>query len=118
MAFLPDKANSPLIIDPDRVLPPPIASESLKPVRGWHAQIIEPSGIVEKTQFAKCASLNVRRQPATGVARPDGCGLTVAKADDHERFITQNVMSYKSRRPVRETAAAGAAPAGAVRSRA
>src|SRR5437868_12824238 len=71
MAFLPDKANPPLIVDPDRVLPASITSESLKPIGGRHTQIIEPSGIVEKTQLAKRASLNVRRQPATGVARPD-----------------------------------------------
>jgi hypothetical protein len=38
-AFPPDKADAPLIVDPDAVLPSAIAFERLKPVAGRRPEI-------------------------------------------------------------------------------
>lgn len=35
MAAAPDKAHAPLVIDPDRVLSPSIALQSLQPIGRW-----------------------------------------------------------------------------------
>ena len=44
---LPAKADSPLVVDPDAVLPASIAAEFLQPVAERHAKIVQILGAVE-----------------------------------------------------------------------
>jgi len=43
----PAKADSPLVVDPDAVLPASIAAEFLQPVAERHAKIVQILGAVE-----------------------------------------------------------------------
>jgi len=83
MAIFPRKANPPLIVYADRMLPPTFPLQGFKPISGRHPQIIEATGVVEETQLAQCHSLNVCRQAAAAPALPDRCRFFVAKARDN-----------------------------------
>lgn len=99
MVVFPNEANSPLVVDTDRMLPVPVALQRFKPVAGRHAEIVESLGNVQQTQFAKRGVLNICRKPPASSAGPDRRGFSVSKADDHSgKDITYNVMRYKPRR--------------------
>jgi hypothetical protein len=59
----PTKANSPLVIDPDRVLPLSIADQGLEPIGGRDPQVIEPLGGVKSTKLATGNSKDLNRKP-------------------------------------------------------
>jgi hypothetical protein len=48
----PDKANSPLIVHPDRVLSLPISLESLQPISRWSPEIAQRGRGIQITWFA------------------------------------------------------------------
>ena len=85
IVLAPDETDPPLLIDADRVPAFPIPLECFQPICRRHAQVFESPRIVEKTQLSKGDILNVRRQLAVSVARPDSRGLVVMEADDRER---------------------------------
>ena len=62
----PFKAYPPLIADPDAVLPCPITTELLQPVRWRDAEIVQSDGIVEHAQLA-IALLQAPVQQGQGV---------------------------------------------------
>jgi hypothetical protein len=74
MAVFPNEANSPLVVDTDRMLPAPVALPRFKPVAGRHAEIVESLGNVQQTQFAKRCILNICRKPPASSAGPDRRG--------------------------------------------
>jgi hypothetical protein len=51
-AVTPDKADAPTVVDPDAVLPHPIALESLKMVAGRAAKFLQPTGRMQVQQLA------------------------------------------------------------------
>jgi hypothetical protein len=57
---MPNETNTPLIVDPDRMLSLSIGLQRLKPVAGRHAQIVEELGLVQETEFSQSNVLNVR----------------------------------------------------------
>jgi hypothetical protein len=62
VALVPNKADSPALIDSDTILAMAVSLESFQAVSRRNAQIIEGSRLVEHAQFAQGASLNFRRQ--------------------------------------------------------
>ena len=52
MIILPSKANPPLIVDADGMLPCAVAPQCFEPIAGRNVQIVEALGIVKKTQFS------------------------------------------------------------------
>jgi len=52
-SFLPGKANSPLIIDADRVLAGPIAPQRLKAVSWRYAKVLQDARIIQDPQFSQ-----------------------------------------------------------------
>lgn len=52
--FRPTKTDAPLIIDADTMLTGSIATESLKAIAGWHAQIVQAAGDLELPELAPC----------------------------------------------------------------
>jgi len=83
MAFSPDETDSPLIVDADRMLPVPFASQYFEPVARRHTQIIDTPGVIEQTQFLQSHALNIRRKSAAAPAFPDCRSFGIAKAQDH-----------------------------------
>jgi len=51
--FLPEKADPPLIVDPDRLLAGPVALEGVQPVAGRNAERIQSACGMEKRSFWK-----------------------------------------------------------------
>jgi uncharacterized protein YcnI len=41
MAIDPNKANAPLVVDADAVLPSTVAAQSFQPVAGWYTQKVK-----------------------------------------------------------------------------
>ena len=58
----PLKANPPLVIDPNAILPRSITAKLLKPVRRRNTKVIQYVGIVEHTQFTITGLLDVLGQ--------------------------------------------------------
>lgn len=59
----PFKTDPPLIVDPDAVLPCPVAAELLQSVGWWNAEVAQRDGIVEHAQLAVADLLDVLGQP-------------------------------------------------------
>src|SRR6476659_10577423 len=68
IAFSPDEADPPLLIDADRMLSLAIAFECLEPVGGWDTQVFQTLCVVQQAQLSERAGLYVRRQFATAKA--------------------------------------------------
>ncbi|CCE00728.1 hypothetical protein BRAS3809_370004 [Bradyrhizobium sp. STM 3809] len=83
-SIIPDEANSPLIVDPDRMLPDAVGLQSLEPVPWRHSEIVENPGLIKKTKFAKCDILNVGRQSSAPSAAPYQLRLAIREALDHD----------------------------------
>jgi hypothetical protein len=62
----PTEANSPLIVDPDRVLPCSIAFQFLQPIAGDAAKLVKPAGRMNCHELLQCAALHIARNPPTG----------------------------------------------------
>jgi len=84
MVILPDEADPPLVIDADGVLSLSAALESFELVARRYTKVIEPPGVIQKTQLPQRRSLNIGWKPSAAAARPNRCCLSVTKADDHE----------------------------------
>lgn len=56
---LPDKANAPLVIDPDTVLTGTVAPEQLQPVARRYPQIIEPCRHLQLLELSQRRPLDV-----------------------------------------------------------
>jgi hypothetical protein len=52
MAFSPDEANSPLIVDADRMLSSASAAQGFEPVSRRDKEIVEPLCVVKQTQLS------------------------------------------------------------------
>ena len=83
VALRPAKADAPLIVDPDAVLPRTVATQLLEPVTGRNPEIVEPAGRVELNQFAQHDPSQIGRVVPDRLALPEARGVTISKAADH-----------------------------------
>jgi hypothetical protein len=58
----PDKANPPLLVDADAVLPGPIPPEDFQMIAGRIPQVIHCVGGIQLAQLPQGAFLNISRQ--------------------------------------------------------
>jgi len=79
----PYKAYPPLIIDADAVLALAVARQGFQPVARRLAQVVKSLGGVDRQELGSGSLLNLRRQPANGIARKDRSGAFVAERLDH-----------------------------------
>jgi hypothetical protein len=82
VAVLPHEADPILVVDPDAVLPTPIATESLEVVARERAQVVEPSRGVQLHQLALSDPGNTPKLPR----RPTleyGLGVSIPEGPDH-----------------------------------
>jgi hypothetical protein len=79
----PFKADIPLFVDPDAVLPCPVAAEHLQSV-GWRdAEVAQRDGIVEHAQLAVADLLDVLGQPGRAQAFEDAGGFLALEGFGH-----------------------------------
>ncbi len=62
VAFFPRKANAPLVIYADAIVPRPITGQFFQPVRRGDAKIINALCIINHTQLSQGNLLNIGRQ--------------------------------------------------------
>src|SRR5207248_1858333 len=92
----PSKADSPLIVDPDAVLPTPITAEFLQPVTGRHTQVIQILRAVEHLQLS--LRLCLERAELSRRAAPEQLlGVPRGQRPNHLTDIVYR-LSVKSRR--------------------
>jgi hypothetical protein len=69
----PFKAYPPLIVDPNAVLPCPVAAELLQPVGWWNAEIVQCEGIIlERYRLAFMSLPTVEWGPTLSAEDPLG----------------------------------------------
>ena len=79
----PNDVDTPLLVDANAMLPKSVVTKSFQPVAGRYPQIIEAASRVDCKQLGTSTLLDLRGQPANGIACEDGrCALT-GKALDH-----------------------------------
>ena len=57
-AFAPEEADTPLIVDPDTMLPLPVTSQSLQTVSWDCRQVLQGSRVVQYPKFPPCRGSN------------------------------------------------------------
>lgn len=93
VSVFPDETDTPLIVDPDAVLPRAVAAEPLEAVARRNQKVLERLSAVKDQQLSQCNSLDVRGKPPRSLAQEQSLGLGVAKAPDHRAMITLGVNS-------------------------
>jgi hypothetical protein len=71
----PSKTDPVLLVDPDTVLPPPVALQSFQVVARRNPEILNGVGVVENEQLGPRSTLEVRRTDFP-------CGLRVLAVED------------------------------------
>lgn len=85
--FSPFKADPPLIIDADAVLPRPISGKLFQPVRRRDSQIVERYGVIQHSQLAQSNLLNVRWQSARKTPTKDPFCFNILEGLNHKFII-------------------------------
>jgi hypothetical protein len=80
----PAKADSPLVIDPDAVLPLSVAPQALQSIAGRHTQVIEAGGDLELPQLATGHDGDALEAP-DALSLCEGFGVGTPKRSDHAR---------------------------------
>src|SRR5690554_4670175 len=87
----PHEADPPLVVDPDAVLPGPIALQRLEPVPGRDAEIVKRLRGPDLTQLAQRHPLDTRIHRGHALAAPQTFGVLVAERSDHSTSVTRRV---------------------------
>jgi hypothetical protein len=91
----PHKANSPLIVDADAVLPLPISLQSFELIAWRHAQVIKNRGPIKLLQLSKRRTLNIDPAPYTSALK-EGLGVLALEAlYRHALIVTRLVHNVK-----------------------
>ena len=92
IGILPAETDPPLVVDPDAVLPRPIAFELLEPVTRWNPEVLKGFGSVERDQLPE-------HDPAEfGGIVPDRLALEQARrvpvAEGLDHALERNAARY------------------------
>jgi hypothetical protein len=97
IAVGPTKADAPLIINTNAVLSGPIAAQLFEAIAGWHTQIVQRLGGINRNELAEHDALELRWISADRLSAEQPFGVSIAKAFDHRRKLGQtdhNVKRY------------------------
>jgi hypothetical protein len=79
----PDKADTPLVIDPDRMLPGAISFKGLKAIPWRRGQISQDLRGIQLQQLALCRTVNGSRQTPAGNSVKQVFRIAVGEGSDH-----------------------------------
>jgi len=85
--IVPLKADTPLVVDANTVLPGAVAAQFFQPVGRRHTQICQRQGIVEHPQLSQRDLLDFRRQFARTFEPENLAGLFVMEGFDHDPIL-------------------------------
>jgi hypothetical protein len=83
VTFAPDKADSPLVVDPDAMLTGAVSLQSLQSIARGHSQIMQAHGSIEHQQLLATRPPNVTPKPFRRDILEDGLGALIGKGSDH-----------------------------------
>jgi hypothetical protein len=82
-SFGPPEADSPLIVDADRVLTASVTLQRLKTIAGRNAQLGQTRYSVDLAELPQGGVLDIGRQAAALFATPDDLGFPFPETPDH-----------------------------------
>ena len=85
LSVSPDKADTPLIVDPNAVLTGSLTSQHFQTIGRRYAQIVQALGGIQHSQLATGNCLNLYGQVPRHLTVPDAFGFLVCEATDHVR---------------------------------
>ena len=91
-ASSPDKADSPLIVDPDTVLPLPVTDQHLDPIPWNRRQIFQFLSVIEHPQFSPRNRFDAF-EPASPFAVEQLLGLLGAERSNHAGSIPREPLN-------------------------
>src|SRR5258708_15327671 len=86
VAVSPLKANTPLIVDADAVLPPPVPLQALQPVPRQIRERLQVGRGIQDVQFSQGGSLD-RLEPAHRFPAEETLGVRAAERPDHTLML-------------------------------
>jgi hypothetical protein len=84
IAIAPAKTNAPLVVDPDAVLPTPIASKGLKSIARRHREFRQLANRIEYQQLTACQPFDAAEATHSSVVKKR-FAVTIGKAPDHSK---------------------------------
>lgn len=87
----PDKADAPLVVDPNAVLTLSVAAERLQPIAGRDAKIRESDRGIEEHELPQRRPKNPRVEGPHLLSSPQPLSLSVSEGPDHRPSITRYV---------------------------
>ena len=79
----PSKANMPLVVDSNAVLPLSITAEFLQPIPRRHAQIVECLGGIDGHELAEHDTTEISRKPPHRLSSKQPFGVAIAEGLYH-----------------------------------
>lgn len=79
MALSPEKANSPLVIDANAMLPLSIPFERFKPIRSRQSKIFQSDSRINRVELHKCPPLNLARESFHKLTLEDSLGIGITE---------------------------------------
>jgi hypothetical protein len=92
IAFPPQKAYPPTVVDPNAIFPFSISGQSFEPIARGDAQIVEMVRGIQQSEFPPGYPVQGRRESPRELACENTLGLLVAEALDHG--LNHNVSRY------------------------
>ena len=92
VAFCPDEADAPLIVDSNTVLARAAADQGLQSVPGRSREIAKQCRLIQLTQFALSAALYIARQPSGESPMKQRFGISIRKGQYHRRSAKCNAF--------------------------
>ncbi len=80
---LPSKADPPLLVDSNAVLPGAIAFQRFQAIARRHAQVIEAPGLIQQQELAPSHALNPGRESPRRLILEQALGLHAGEASYH-----------------------------------
>lgn len=84
-SLVPAKADAELVVDPDGMLPNPVAGKGLEAIAGWATQVFKAHRGVNSFESATCHLEQVGRKPLRAPPAEYGLGSLILEAPDHRR---------------------------------
>ena len=92
---VPPKANTPLVVYPDTVLPQPVSTEGLQPIPWGHAQGVEIRCRINHPELTHRHLLDAMREFPRQVPSKYLLGVFAPERFDHGAYITHPVNTVK-----------------------
>src|SRR5438067_1085403 len=95
VAVVPAETDPPLFVDPNAVLPGPIALQFLQAVSGRDAQVVKRFGRIDQEQFPECGALRRLGKPGSPLPQEQSLRVLVAETPDHRWMITSGAINVQ-----------------------